>query len=318
MYHAHVLEDLLDLINVSRVSPAGAELEPARHFEPLVPRMFAWLRIMTHPDGEIALFNDAALGIAAAPGALCAYATRLGIAPATPPLRALEHLRDSGYVRLQAGPAALIADVGEVGPAHLTGHAHADTLSFELSLGRERVLVDSGTSRYGDSDERTRQRSTSAHNTLEIDGESSSEVWGAFRTGRRAHPFGLDLSQDGERLSLRCSHDGYGHRRGRPVHERRLNLHASGLELIDRVHGPFGRARSSLHIAPAVGAALEAGGSRGRLEVPGGPGVAVEIRRGTARLEASTYHPRFGTSLQNQVLRIELDGPECAVRLHWS
>jgi hypothetical protein len=221
-------------------------------------------------------------------------------------------------VRLQAGPALLIADVGEVGPAHLTGHAHADTLSFELSLGRERVLVDSGTSRYGAGPERTRQRSTSAHNTLELDGESSSEVWGAFRTGRRAHPFGLELARHGEDLSLRCGHDGYRHRRGHPVHERSLRLHASGLELIDRVRGPFGRARSSLHLAPAVGAALEAGGSRGRLEIAGGARVALEIRGGIARLETTSYHPRFGTSLQNQVLRIELDGPECAIRLHWS
>ena len=56
-----------------------------------------------------------------------------------------------------------ILDVAEVGPSYQPGHAHADTLSFELSLYGQRVLVNSGTSQYGNDAERYRQRSTGAH-----------------------------------------------------------------------------------------------------------------------------------------------------------
>ena len=68
-------------------------------------------------------------------------------------------------------------DVGPIGPDYLPGHAHADTLSFELSLHGRRVLVNSGTSVYGIGAERLRQRGTAAHNTLTVDGADSSEVW---------------------------------------------------------------------------------------------------------------------------------------------
>jgi uncharacterized heparinase superfamily protein len=52
-------------------------------------------------------------------------------------------------VRLEQGEAVAFLDVAEVGPDYLPGHAHADSLSFELSLFGQRVVVNSGTSQYG-------------------------------------------------------------------------------------------------------------------------------------------------------------------------
>ena len=79
-----------------------------------------------------------------------------------------------------------LLDVAPVGPDYLPGHAHADTLSFELSLFGQRVLVNSGTSQYEAGPERSRQRGTAAHNTVIVDGHDSSEVWAGFRVARRA------------------------------------------------------------------------------------------------------------------------------------
>ena len=42
-------------------------------------RMQRWLRVMSHPDGEISLFNDAALGVAPNALALSRYAAELGL-----------------------------------------------------------------------------------------------------------------------------------------------------------------------------------------------------------------------------------------------
>ena len=64
-----------------------------------------------------------------------------------------------------------------MGPDYIPGHAHADTLSFELSIGAQRVFVNSGTSEYGLSPKRLNQRKTAAHNTVEVDGKDSSQVW---------------------------------------------------------------------------------------------------------------------------------------------
>ena len=53
--------------------------------------------------------------------------------------------------------AVVLCDIGRIGPDYLPGHAHADTLSFELSLAGERVIVNSGISEYGLSSERIRR-----------------------------------------------------------------------------------------------------------------------------------------------------------------
>ena len=66
--------------------------------------------------------------------------------------------------------AVAIGDIGNVGPDYIPGHAHADTLSFEMSVFDMRFIVNSGTSVYGLGAERLRQRGTAAHSTVVIDG----------------------------------------------------------------------------------------------------------------------------------------------------
>ena len=149
--------------------------------------MLTWLHVMSHPDGQISFFNDAAFDIAAPYESLLDYAGRLGF-PEPPAERGSRYLEESGYCRLENERAVVICDVARVGPNYQPGHAHADTLSFELSVYGFRVFVNSGVSEYGVSEERLRQRGTAAHNTLELNNADSSEVWHGFRVARRACP----------------------------------------------------------------------------------------------------------------------------------
>jgi len=143
MYHALILEDLIDLINLSAAYPDAI---PAfrRSFvsgwPAIVQKMRGWLAAMCHPDGEIACFNDAAIGIAPAPAELENYSDRLGLPPISQPASGLDELAESGYIRLQNKAAAVLLDVAQVGPDYQPGHAHADTLSFELSIFGQRIL----------------------------------------------------------------------------------------------------------------------------------------------------------------------------------
>ena len=63
----------------------------------------------------------------------------------------IAHLKESGYIRVQKDSAVLLLDVGPLGPDYLPAHGHADTLSFEMALHGQRVIVDSGVSRYDNS-----------------------------------------------------------------------------------------------------------------------------------------------------------------------
>src|SRR5690606_17828680 len=132
----------------------------------------------------------------------------------------VHHLSASGYVRVTQGNLVAILDLAALGPDYIPGHAHADTLSFERSLGTERIIVNSGTSTYEPGLLRESQRATSAHSTVEIAGESSSDVWGSFRVGRRARVHGVRIDQTGQSYVITGSHDGYSRLPGRPIHTR--------------------------------------------------------------------------------------------------
>ena len=101
--------------------------------------------------------------------------------------------------------------------------------------------MNSGTSRYGIGPERLRQRSTAAHNTVSIDGQDSSEVWGGFRVARRAKPFGLQIQEDANGVHVVCSHDGYVRLPGRPIHRREWRLSDHAVEIVDAVDDRFHR-----------------------------------------------------------------------------
>ena len=209
MYQAIFWEDLLDLLNLARAYPEVLPATDVASWREVVMQMQAWLHGMTHPDGEIAFFNDAAIGIAPSPEELCGYAERLGVGGHQPALDKLQHFASSGYIRLASAQAVAFLDVAPVGPDYLPGHAHADTLSFEWSLFGQRVVTNGGTSEYGTGPIRQLERGTAAHSTVTINDENSSEVWGGFRVARRAYPLDLTIDQRTDCITVRCSHTGY-------------------------------------------------------------------------------------------------------------
>lgn len=320
MYHALVLEDVLDVIALVQAAPAAFADAPGteKWLSGVSAGMRVWQSAMCHPDGEIALFNDAAFGQAPSPAALEDYAARLGRPAAPAPRPGATLLADTGYVRVERGPAVALLDVGEIGPRYLPGHAHADSLSFELSVAGQRVVVNGGTSQYEPGPERLRQRGTAAHSTVEVDGADSSEVWSSFRVARRAHPRGLAVDEQGGAITVRCAHDGYRRLPGRVTHARGWRFDGDGVSLHDALEGSFDAAVSRLHLHPGVRA--EAGGPAVALVREGAGALTLCATGGSAPTVASgTWHPGFGRSLPNHHVRCALSpaAPALELQLTW-
>jgi uncharacterized heparinase superfamily protein len=148
-------------------------------------------------------------------------------------------------------------------------------------VGGVPLLVDTGTSTYAPGPVRSYERSTAAHNTLEVDGADSTEVWGAFRAARRAQVTELATCiAHGGVLTAEAVHDGYRRLPGRPIHRRRWQLTETGLRVEDHVTG---RGRHALvlrwHLAP---------GSRLQLT---GAGALVTTGAGEFRVTVSATGP---------------------------
>ncbi len=290
MYHAIFLEDVLDLINAGIHWPDGVSPDVLARWRDVARKMLVWLTGMTHPDEQIALFNDAALGIAPDVVELLAYAKRLGIGDVLPrqSSSAMLHFADSGYVRLSQTNAVALLDVAPVGPDYLPGHAHADTLSFELSVFGQRVVVNGGTSRYGLGPECLRERGTAAHSTVQVAGVDSSEVWGGFRVARRAHPFDLVTQVQSDSVLVACSHDGYRRLPGQPVHRRTWQMNAAGLSVADSVVGGHHVSVARFILHPQV-LVEPRGDNAWRLNLPGGQSLNLSVQKGAGRLVQASY-----------------------------
>jgi uncharacterized heparinase superfamily protein len=318
MYHALALEDMLDLVNAARAySNAffGTQIRQVDDWASRIPAMWHWYSTMGHPDGEIAFFNDAAMGIASSRDQLAAYASRLGFGAICDDASFI-WLKESGYGRASAGPAVLFVDMARVGPDYLPGHAHADTLSFELSLFGQRVVVNSGTSVYGVSEERLRQRGTAAHNTVHIGNRNSSDVWSGFRVGRRAYPRDARVGRKGNVLTAAATHDGYCHLPGHPLHRRSWRLSENELMVEDNVTAPVRCASARYHLHPEVSIQQIAAES-GMLRLPGGQVASWTAEGSAVTLEPVTWHPEFGKSVPTTCLDISLKEGRSKFSLTW-
>lgn len=316
MYHAIMTEDVLDLVALTMAHPSLFDRTVVDALREAATRMLRWLRAMSHPDGRIAFFNDAAFDIAPPYAVLETYAAELGVsvdARAFPPV---EVLASSGYFRLEVGEAVVIGDVAAVGPDYQPGHAHADTLSFECSVAGERLVVNGGTSTYDVGPQRTWERGTAAHSTVQVAGADSSEVWGGFRVARRACAWCVDVGTDGETAWMEGAHDGYTRLPGGPTHRRRWELGPSGLLVRDRLTETTLPARSRALLAPPADA-RSTGTGEFVITRAGGRDVRVRVTGGRAQVGETEWSPRFGERVRASCIEAEFDADVLEMRFLW-
>jgi uncharacterized heparinase superfamily protein len=237
-----LIELLLDLLPLRQVF-TSRNVEPPEALERAIQRMLPMLRLFRHGDGTLGLFNG--MGRAAP--------DHLATLVSYDPVRGepAQHASYSGYDRIEAGSTVLIADVGGCPPPDLSGEAHAGCLSFELSSGLDRIVVNCGAPALGGA-LRQAARATAAHSTLVLgdassgrflppDSQSGVAGWLQRRLGpiMLAGPCDVQVDRrteaDGS-TKLVGRHDGYLARFGY-LHERELRLSAGGgrLDGVDRL-----------------------------------------------------------------------------------
>lgn len=284
-YHCQVLGDLIDMSDLLAAAdrPAIAGLDDA------IAAMRGWLGAMCMPDGDVALFNDCTL----------VGKAKLALLGPTGSAGRLTVLRPSGYVVMRPDERIhLVADVGPPCPPSLPAHAHADCLSFEMSVDGRRVVVDTGTSTYAPGPRRDYERSTRAHNTVEIDGTDQTEVWATFRAGRRAHPaLERAVDQSGV-IEVSASHDGYRRLPGVPRHRRTWRVTDGRVEIIDELLGTGQHeVAAHLHLAgPATPVTDGADVTTDGLSVHGPASLATDVT-------GSDHAIDFGRQVAGHTLR---------------
>jgi uncharacterized heparinase superfamily protein len=314
MYHSIILEDILDLIALTDAYQLPSLMDLREQLSLTATKMFSWLSVMSHPDRRISFFNDAAFGIAPELRMLEKYAVKLGVKINREASSPVKELSSSGYYRLEYGPCTLIVDAAAIGPRYAPGHGHADCLSFEMSFERFRVFVNGGTSTYSRSQKRIKERSTAQHNTVEIACESSSEIWSAFRVGRRAAPTVHELRHGSDEIYMSASHDGYRKLRGKPTHTRTwccqknkiiIQDHISSAEQAAKVHYILHPNIKVFEVEPGVFDFI----------LPDNSLISFCLLGG--QVKDGVYAPEFGKNVSTKVIVSAFQGQNLEATISW-
>lgn len=319
MYHQILMSDICDLINLSQITGLKPLLIRAKYWVNILKKANDWRIAMYHSNDEIAFFNDCALGIAPPNDYIDRYLEHINC---------INSFLDKPYWDLQGTGffavfiqrhGKLIFDAGSVGPSFQPGHAHADSLSLELSLFNSKLFVNSGTSLYGTSKLRQLQRETISHNTVEVDGLSSSQVWGGFRVAKRADITHRSSEFFENTLLLCASHNGYVKQDIAGIHTRKVTIafERNTIEIEDNIkRKPYSKAVSRFYLHPSV-KIKKLGSSTATLLVNGNK-VVLEVAGGILSVEDSLWFPHFGQQVVNKLLSIKFLENSIKTTLSWS
>jgi len=294
MYHSLLLESVLDLANVAAAAEGRTPARLADSLREVAGRMLGALAVWTHPDGEVALFGDCAFGVAHSPEILVSYARALGISPLGPKRSGV--LDHSGFVRITLGPITAIASVAGPMPSYQPGHAHCDALAFELSVGRERVVTDTGVAEYVPGSLREQSRATRSHATVEVNRADQAELWAAHRVGGRPR-VALVSAEVSRRFEATCA----GWSTPNTLHRRVVEAKPGGLEVRDMIEGPLLPVRFVFPLAPGLEPRLEPRCARLRLR--DGTWLRIDLPESLHfGVERGLYFPEFGRTIERAVL----------------
>lgn len=325
MYQNILIEDFLDILNITQYEDAQQTLALRKLILQKLPGMLNWALCMSHPDGDISFFNDAAFNIAPNINELNSYADALkipGVSKLIPPIMlsaeyVCEDLKNSGYVVVQGNAIKALLDIAEIGPVYLGAHAHADTLSFELSVNGERIVVNSGTSTYAPGLLRDLERSTRLHSTVEIDGLNSSEVWSSFRVGRRANISKRKIENSGDVVRIEGEHNGYRYLTNSPKHKRVWEFSGKKFVVKDWVEHYRNKSLVGRFYLHPNAYLVEGNDGAWELTTQAGKKIRIIVTGGISRSCDSFYSPEFGVNRLCKCLEVILVNGYSEVEFLW-
>ena len=274
------LEALRHLIDI-RACLLASKIEVPEALQHAIDRAAPMLRFFRHGDGGFALFNGADEGEPWLTDVVLTRAEARG-----KPMTSAPH---TGFERIAANRSLLIVDSGA--PSQTAKRAHAGTLSFEMSVGKQRMIVNCGAFAGRDESWRQVQRSTAAHSTLVVDDRNSATLRDDGSIVDAPRNVTCERMEGDGNVWLDMSHDGYAASNG-VIHRRRIYVTAGGTDVRgeDSLSGT-GEHKFAVrfHLHPTVKASLVKDGASVLLRLPDGTGWRMRCSGGVASLQESIY-----------------------------
>lgn len=297
---AATLDLLLDLLPLHQAYLARQRRVPPR-LTAKIKSMTGFLQDMRLGDGTLARFN----GVGVTPADHLATVLALAAPVGTPAGDAALEIGPSRYARLAAGPTVIVVDCGAAPALEQACDAHAGCLSFEMSVGASRLVVNAGAATTATGEAEPVARSTASHSTLCLASTSSARLvrfpmlerlTGGSAVCGPPRVTAQILSEPPLQV-LEATHDGYAARHGL-VHARRLALAGDGLRLEgrDELRAASGDQRMPrdvpfaihFHLPASTLAVVDASATAATITLPDGQVWRLEVEGARAAIETGT------------------------------
>lgn len=300
MIHFQTLRHLVAL----RASILSAHEQVPIYLQKTIEKMIPMVHFFRQQDGGFAIFNHSNEHQASDIDHILGQADVRA--------KAVFEAPHGGFQRLQLGRLSLWLDVGKTPPKGLHKQCCAGALSFNMSHGKYRIVVNGGASMADDETNRQKLRSSHMQSTLTIDGHSSLNLDSrGFVIGQYDTIWGQRLEGDGHIL-LAGGHDGYKNTHGM-VHKRRIYVNKKGNDIrgediLISAPPPNGKGYPFalyFHLHPHVQVSIMHNKSSALLRLKSGMGWRFICRGATMRLEESTYYGYLGKPVRNSKIVLE-------------
>ncbi len=287
------LECLATLVHI-RTTLETVRAEVPEVLQGAVDRMTPMLRSFLHGDGRLAAFNASDGGDSDTISRILEM-TRSRAKPTS----SAPH---TGFHRLSAQRTLILFESGAPAISAPLVNGHAGTLSFEMSVGPHRMIVNCGSVHRDENSALCEAlRATAAHSTLTITDVHSSDIepGGGFGN-RRVYNVTARRREQDRNVLVEAAHDGYVMPYG-ITHRRSLYLARDGLDLrgediLDAASGTGRTFDLRFHLHPTVNASLAAGGRSALLRLPTGRGWRLTVSDGVLAMEESIYAGEAGAA----------------------
>jgi uncharacterized heparinase superfamily protein len=274
-----VLQDLIDTRAVLR----AAGLDTPGAVQEAIERMAPVLRLFRHGDRRLALFNDSIEEDGVLIDLVLTRSETKGRAP--------PHAPETGFQRLQADKSLVVVDTGKPPPRGFDERAHAGALSFEMSHGRERIIVNCGAYRGPKRNWWQVARASAAHSVLVVADTNSVPIRNDGILNRARAAVVCERAEHEGQQWISATHNGYRDRFGL-TYTRQLFLAADGEDLRgeDQLAGRPGAAFAvRFHLHPSLEASLIDGEIAAILRLPSGASWRLRAAGAEMTLGESVY-----------------------------
>ncbi len=280
--HIQIIRDLIDIRNA---------LTTAKHDVPeIIPRaismMSPFINFYRYGDGQLALFNGGYEGNPLIIDMILNH---------TPNSRMIKSAPHTAYERLTSGRTTILFDAGAVPPKGFDKHYHASPLAFEMSVGKERLIVNCGHAGKlsGDKTLSWALRTSAAHSTVTVADKSAIDILADGTLSRRPKKLGAIRSAVDDGVYVSASHDGYANNLGL-IHQRQIYMADNGEDIRgeDSLTGESGHECAiRFHLHPDIKCLPTGKGKGALLQTKSGAGWRFKFSSGTMAIEESLYAP---------------------------